>query len=469
MSCFSLAGERMRVHADMGLSRRACALRDLHASLCAFPCEHIFALVQLDLRAMVQLDCVHGSHLFYRYMSRHACLCEQCVAAVMDSRVGGDSLCILCRTMIERFEVCRVAIACTLSHRRQIASLMWRTVKFSPFATFAPNADTNNPKQVGDFTTTFNALPHVSLRSSLSLSRSLFSNISGQGKRDLGSSRKDTGNEDAGNAVSAKSGIDSLHSRGRRNQRRHSDGEADDSNTGGRDDLEAATGDCKWGRDNGSNNAAGVETIQVQASFPPQPPLVLFLCPSLIFFAQQWRQTTAVAESLPLAPRRHYEPHSRYYESQNALTPRMRVDYNPSPVSDPYGSGTDITSDTDSPPGLDLGSDQALLTNLSAGTVQRTSSRPGFSATHPWPRAGPGHDSGDADRSAQRPSGACLPPPVTSGPRALPLLHVLSVPFAVSADHLHTHTCASNRGTKNAAATKSWRGLGSLLQEGRWR
>ena len=193
---------------------------------------------------------------------------------------------------------------------------------------------------------------------------------------------------------------------------------------------------------------------------------------TLIFFAQQWRQTTAVAESVPLAPRRHYEPHSRYYESRNALTPRIRVDYNQSPVSDPYyGSGTDITSDTDSPPGLDLGSDQDLLTNLSAGTVQRTSSRPGFSATHPWPRAGPGHDSGDADRSAQRPSGACLPPPVTSGPRALPQLYVLSVPFAVSAEHLHTHThtCASNRGTKNAAATKSWRGLGSLLQEGRWR
>ena len=103
----------------------------------------------------------------------------------------------------------------------------------------------------------------------------------------------------------------------------------------------------------------------------------------------------------------------------------MRVDYNPSPVSDPYGSGTDITSDTDSPPGLDLGSDQALLTNLSAGTVQRTSSRPGFSATHPWPRAGPGHDSGDADRSAQRPSGACLPPPVISDTRALHLLPVL--------------------------------------------
>ena len=134
MSCFSLAGERMRVHADMGLSRRAC----LHASLCACPCAHIFALVQLDLRAMVQLDCVDGSHLFYRYMSRHACLCEQCVAAVMDSRVGGDSLCILCRTMIERFEVCRLAIGCTCSHGRQIASLMWRTVKFSPFATFAP-------------------------------------------------------------------------------------------------------------------------------------------------------------------------------------------------------------------------------------------------------------------------------------------------------------------------------------------
>ena len=106
----------------------------------------------------------------------------------------------------------------------------------------------------------------------LSLSRSLFSNISGQGKRDLGSSRKDTGDEDAGNAVSAKSGIDSLHSRGRRNQRRHSDGEADDSNTGGRDDLEAATGDCKWGRDIGSNNAAGVETNQVQAPISPSTP-----------------------------------------------------------------------------------------------------------------------------------------------------------------------------------------------------
>ena len=88
----------------------------------------------------------------------------------------------------------------------------------------------------------------------------------------MGSSSKDTGDEDAGNAESGKSGIDSPHSRGSRNQRRNSDGEAEDSNSGGRDDLEAATGDFKWGRDSGSNNAAGVETIQVQAPISPSTP-----------------------------------------------------------------------------------------------------------------------------------------------------------------------------------------------------